>query len=108
MISQLRHRVRLETPATTIDEGGGQTLVWSLTDEVWARIKAVSGREIVRGSQIVPRVNYRVTIRHRADVAAGDRVVIDTEALLIETAADPDGKRRFLILDCQLVDGESL
>ncbi|PKQ06240.1 MAG: head-tail adaptor protein, partial [Alphaproteobacteria bacterium HGW-Alphaproteobacteria-12] len=43
----------------------------------------------------------RVTIRHRTGVTAEMRLLWGARALAISALGDPDGRRRFLVLDCR-------
>ena len=100
MIGQLRHRITFKSPTATPDEGGGQSIAWVDGASVWARIVAQGGPEIVRAGEIVPRAQYRVTIRHRTDITPTMRITFGAKTLEIDAVYDADGDGRVLTVDC--------
>jgi SPP1 family predicted phage head-tail adaptor len=100
VIGELRHRVTIKTPIATLDEGGGQTIDWQDLATVWTRIVTLGGAEIVRASDLVPRLGYRLTIRYRTDVTAAMRVAFGEKLLEIDAVYDPVGDGVALFLDC--------
>jgi SPP1 family predicted phage head-tail adaptor len=100
VIGQLRHRVTFLAPSVTLDDGGGQTLVWQDAATVWARILSLGGAEILRASEIVPRTQYRATIRYRADITSAMRISFGAKTLDIDAVYDADGEGVVLTIDC--------
>ncbi len=100
MIGDLRHRVTFKTPVATLDDGGGQSLVWQDGPGVWARIVSLGGAEVVRASEIVPRGTYRLTIRYRSDVTPAMRIAFGAKLFEIDAIYDPEGKGAVLFVDC--------
>jgi SPP1 family predicted phage head-tail adaptor len=100
VIGQLRHRVTFQSPAATLDEVGGQAIVWQDAATVWARIVALGGPEILRAAEIVPRGAYRLTIRYRTDIGPAMRIAFGDKTLQIDAVFDPEGDGKALFVDC--------
>lgn len=101
VIGALRHRVTLEAPVRTPDEGGAATITWTSLGSVFARIEPTAGREIEQADGIAARVTHKVLIRHRPDVTAAMRLVEGTRVLEIRAVLDLDGRRRWMQCLCE-------
>ncbi len=99
MIGELQHRVTLQSPVETPDEGGGRTLTWTDTATVWARIESSAGKQLVRASELETQTNYRLTIRFRSGVSAAMRVLWNGKTIALTSVYDPDGRGRALVLE---------
>lgn len=78
MIGALRHALRLQAAHRAPDGGGGWHLVWqdaAPNPVIYAAIETAGGGEALRQQQRTPATSHRLRIRHRADVAAGMRLV---------------------------------
>lgn len=96
---QLSSRVALERPVRTSDGSGGATVDWAEVATLWAAIEPVAAGEAFAADRLATRVTHRITIRHRADVEGGMRIVHRGRVLRIEAWRDPDEARRFLVLE---------
>lgn len=99
MIGELRHRITLESPAETPDEGGGRAIAWQTAATVWARIESAAGKELARAGEIEPQTLYRITIRHRSGVSAAMRAQWNGKTIGITSVYDPDGRGVALVLE---------
>jgi SPP1 family predicted phage head-tail adaptor len=100
VIGQLRHRITFQSKVVTPDEGGGQSIAWMDGPTVWARILAQGGGEVMRAGEVTPRVQYRVSVRHRTDLTSAMRIVFGAKTLLIDAIFDADGDKRVLTVIC--------
>lgn len=98
---QLRERVTIQQESLTPDGGGGSTLAWADVATVWASVEPLSGRERMQAQQLESAVDYRVKIRHRADVTAGMRLVWGSAIMNIRAVYNEDRKRKYLTLDSE-------
>lgn len=101
VIGSLRHRVVIERPVRTAGDGGTATIDWTAIGSAFARIEAVSGREIGLADSIAGRVTHRVLIRWRNDVLPEMRFVSSARAYHIRAALDRDGRKRWLTCMCE-------
>ena len=101
VIGSLRHRVLLEVPVRTPDDGGTAIITWMSLGIVHARIEPLSGREIEIAGGIAARVTHKVLMRYRADVLPQMRIVAGTRVLEIEAALDVVGRGRWLKCLCK-------
>ena len=104
MIGQLRHRVTIEAANAGSDSYGGQLDPWAtptVVARVWARIEPLRGREQLSGMQLESRVTHRITIRHRADVGAANRLRFGARVFNIRAVIDVEERGRWLELLCE-------
>lgn len=101
MVGALRHRVTIERPLRTAEDGGTASIAWSSVGTVFARIEAVGGREIEVADGVTGRITHKVLIRWREDVLPEMRIVAGTRILDIRAALDSDGRRRWLRCLCE-------
>jgi SPP1 family predicted phage head-tail adaptor len=100
-IGKLRHRLTLEAPSRTADDGGGGVLTWAAIADLWGAIEVASGGERVTADRLSGTTQPVVTIRYRDDVTAAMRFLSGDRRLLIRAVLDPDGTRRFLRCLCE-------
>lgn len=98
---QLTQRVTLQQRVTTTNAIGETVSTWADVATVWAGAEPLRGRELFAASQAQSSVSVRLTIRWRAGVDAGMRVVWRGEPYAIEgEPIDVDGRREWLELMC--------
>ncbi|HWP38943.1 MAG TPA: head-tail adaptor protein [Gemmatimonadales bacterium] len=92
----LRHQITLEQPAETIASGDA-SVAYTTVATVWAQLEGLVGTN--RGG-LTAEAEYRVRIRHRADVNPRWRLGIagTNRKLGLLSAVDPDGRGRELVL----------
>ncbi len=73
----LMYRVTLQRVKSTKGATGSATESLSVLGKVWAGIKDTSMSERARANNMEAVSDYRVTIRHRKDVTADDRILGD-------------------------------
>jgi SPP1 family predicted phage head-tail adaptor len=100
-IGALRHRLTIEAPQRTAGDGGTATITWTAVAEVFARIEAVTGREIEVADGIAGRISHVILIRWRADIEPAMRFTEGTRHFAIRAALDRDGLRRWLTCLCE-------
>lgn len=96
MIGELDHKVTLEEALQTADGYGGFVTAWNPVIDVWAKIEAVTGRELLPEAER----RSRLTIRWRGGVTPAMRFAYDGRIFEIELVRDPDGLARHLVCDC--------
>lgn len=109
--ANLRERVRLEE-LTLIDGPFNPIEVWEPRGVEPCRVEPMKGSEQWGGDEMIARQAYRVFIRFRADLisTASWRVVWlrggdDEQVLNIEASTNPDERRRYLELLCDVPPG---
>lgn len=103
-IGRLRHRLTLETRSRSPDGGGGAVSAWTPVAELWGAVEAVAGKEAVAADRVSGETACRIVIRHRDDVGPAMRFRRGGEAFDIVAALDGDGRRRFLVCECERRD----
>lgn len=100
-LAALRHRVTIEQPVRTDEEGGAATLVWQQVAAVWAEIEGLDGSEILRAETPVARATHRIVMRYRAGIDATMRIVAAGKYHEIVSALDEEGRKRWLVCYCE-------
>jgi SPP1 family predicted phage head-tail adaptor len=97
---RLRHRVSVQEYVTTQDsETGSVSEAWATMAEMWAEVKALSGREFVAAQTPTPGVTTRITIRHLDNVDASKRIQHgDTIYNIKAVLPDPTFKRHLTLM----------
>jgi SPP1 family predicted phage head-tail adaptor len=103
-IGRLRHRLTLEASSRIDDGGGGAVSTWEELAELWGAVEAVGGKEAVAADRVSGHAGYQIIIRYRDDVVPAMRFRRGAEAFDILAALDKDGRRRFLVCQCERLD----
>jgi SPP1 family predicted phage head-tail adaptor len=101
LIGELRHRVRLEAAVDAPDGAGGFARSFTPIANLWARITPSGAREDFVEQRAEQATTHIVTIRWRGDVTKDMRFVHRGRRLRIQSAFDPDERRRFLVCQCE-------
>lgn len=105
----IRRRLTIQRASSTANSLGEPVQSWTTLYSAWGSVDAVSAQErFASGSQQeLATVTHRIRLRYRDDkvIKPTDRVSFDSKVFDIESAVDPDGRRRELLLLCrELVD----
>ena len=98
-LSELRHRVKILRPITTVDEEGN--LIedgWTVIGVVWAKVLPYAARISNGYAEKVEEVNYRVVIRYREDIQMTDILEWRGKALAMYPL---DGLRKYLVMEAR-------
>lgn len=96
---RLNRRVELLRPERQSDGAGGFVSNFVPYATVWAEVQGMDGRESVIDQVLQGISTYRIRLRFRSDVKASDQLRFAGTLLNITTPpADPDGRRRELVL----------
>ena len=93
---RLRLRLVLEKPVAAPDGAGGSTLDWDAIATIAADVTPLRADERGVGEGIGDVTRHRIIIRHRSDVAAGDRFRLVERIFRIASVTDPAEDGRYL------------
>jgi SPP1 family predicted phage head-tail adaptor len=96
-IGALRRRLVLEAPVATPDGLGGTTKSFQTVAALWAQLEWLGGGERWRLGRPEQAGSWRITLRWRSGIDAGQRLRDGARMFDIRTVADPDGSRRRLV-----------
>lgn len=99
-IGALRHKLHIQSPTRHRQDGGGAEVTWHTVAEVWARLQPRGGGEERAAEKRRGHLRHTVTLRWRPGLGPTQRFVLGGRVLQIESAADPDGRRRWLVCSC--------
>lgn len=94
-------RATLQSAARTPDGGGGFTVTWTAVATVWIAQAAKTGDSDFGPDRSEPRTQYRVTLRRRADVTPGMRLVTAARTLWIDNVLDDGVHSQTMTLSCR-------
>lgn len=97
-LGALRLRAVLLSPVESADEIGGVSRSFSPLASLWCGLEPVLGDEPFEAGRLTETVRHRISMRWRPDVTARMRLSIGSRLFEIESSADPDGRRRRLIV----------
>lgn len=102
---RLTARLVLERPEPVEDSQGGAENGFVELTRVWALVEPRSFAEEEKGPGLVATVTHHVTVRARADLAAGQRFRKGARVFQILALRDPDETGRFQVALCREVTG---
>lgn len=97
---QMTARLTLQQPMDTSDGQGGVERSWQDVASLWARIEPQTILRDEQGEAEIATVTHAITLRHRADLLRGWRLIKGARIFTIRAWRDPDESRRFLLVDC--------
>lgn len=112
-ISELRHVVNIQTATVATSARGAETVTWSDSPQVRAKVRTVSGDERNRDEQVIPVAAHEVTLRW--PMPAG--VTLNTKSRIrwtqdgvtryfgVSFVGEPDNRRRLVVLTCEELVG---
>jgi len=92
MLSTLTQRATLLARTLDPDGGGGFSESWTAFAFVWIALEPRDATDTVGADRLESRARHRITMRRRADLAAGQRVCVGTRLFRIHAVLD-DGPR---------------
>lgn len=93
----LRHELVLQSAAPLPDGLGGHAESWSEIASLFGLIEPVSANSVAGAGQTLETVTHRITMRSRADIRSGMRLVRGPRVFDIVTVHDPDESGRYLV-----------
>lgn len=81
--------------------GGHDVIVDDFATDVWATVRALNGREIVRYDALQATAMVRFIIRFRSDIQHGDRIVWQGDVHNIRYIPPSSGRDPYLQIDAE-------
>ena len=88
MLSELNQRATLLARTLTPDGGGGFAESWEAVATVWIALRPRDATDIATADRLESRVRHVVTLRRRADLAAGQRLIVGPRVFRIHAVLD--------------------
>lgn len=107
---ELDRRIQLLRPSHTVNAAGEAITAWAppTIGNVWAKVRTLSGREMVRNNIVDAELTYLIRIRYRTDVTPDWRIRYGTRTLGISKVLDVGDRREELeIAAYQIVVSEA-
>lgn len=99
--SHIRHRLTLQQEERTPDGAGGYSRVWQDVAELWGEVLPAQGADKLVAGVLQAEQNYIVTLRYRAGVTVGMRLLLGERTLLIHRVTNVQEKNHWLELWAQ-------
>jgi SPP1 family predicted phage head-tail adaptor len=95
----LRTPITIRRAIETQSATGDYDTTWVTIASPYAQVEGLDGREMMMARALQGVSSYRVTIRYRDGILADDQIhFTDVSTLNITSVADPDGRRRTLVI----------
>lgn len=101
MLTTLNQRATLLARTLTPDGGGGFGESWEPFARVWIALQPLSATDAVNADHLESRVHHQITLRRRADLAAGQRVVVGARSFRVHAILDEGPRARYVSLQCE-------
>lgn len=88
------------------NDSGGQDVTYQAVASIWCGDKSaigLTGHQLREAQRLNSTLTHAIQVRHRDDITPTMRLVIGALVLTIEVVADPEMRRRELILQCSRV-----
>ena len=99
-VGTLTDRVQLKRRESLGDGGGGHERIYVPVNNLWARVRSLTGRQGTNADGRAVAISHSVVLRFRSDVSPGDRIVYRGRNLDVVSAADLNGRRAYLSCAC--------
>ena len=103
MIGNLNQRAALQALTLVSDGGGGFSESWTTFATVWIALAPLTGSDVFGPDRNESQVCYRITLRRRDDVSAGQRVIVGTRSFTIIAVLDSGPQPQLMTLDAEAV-----
>lgn len=94
--SDLKHKIQIYRLAEVADSLGGFTTSWILHKTKWAKVKPMSGRELIHADKIDATAASTFTVRFDADILESDKIAFKGDDYNIRSIVNIDEGDRFL------------
>lgn len=105
----LRHRVQLQQESTLPDSFGQPQSTWTTVLTTWARVEAISMREMFQSNQLVSQISHAITMRYQSTVpvAPGMRIVFGNHTYKVQAINNIEERNIILrVLALEIYDVE--
>jgi SPP1 family predicted phage head-tail adaptor len=100
-ITALRHRLMLEEPLRSEDEGGTANITWVPLGEIWAEIRPKGRREVMKDDGYKGFVTHEVRIRHLSGLDQTMRFRFGARVFDIRTIRNQDERNLWIVCECE-------
>lgn len=114
-IADLRHVVNIQTATVATSARGAETVTWSDSPTVRAKVRTTGGDERQRNEMVTPVAGHEVTLRwplpSGVTLTTKSRVKWTQDGTTryfgITAVGEPDNRRRIVVLACDELVGEN-
>jgi SPP1 family predicted phage head-tail adaptor len=99
--SDLTERITLQRRTWADDALGDKPSAYADVAQMWAKVRPVSGAELLKAGQLAGASRYRITLRYRSDLTTDDRFVWRGANLNIQYIGDWGPHEAFVTVDCE-------
>lgn len=86
---ELRNKVNIQSASVTKDSAGGIQEAWTTVHSPWAKLEALSGKEMEVAKQVRADINYRITIRYYSGLTSKHRITWNNKTFNIVSIQNP-------------------
>lgn len=90
--SKLRHRVKLLSQQTTVNEAGEHVTDWAENKTIWAHVAPLSVKDILAAQGSGNKTVARCTVRYQTGITSGMRILHNGQQYHINGDPIPDAQ----------------
>jgi len=102
-VGRLRHRITIQTYTAAVAANGETTKTWTTFKTVYAEVRPVSAREILKGEKSQQEITHVATIRYLSGVLAKMRLTWESRTLEILGVVPDRTDEKMMQLTCKEV-----
>jgi len=100
---KLNKRITIQRATSTQDAAGEVVATWETLSTVWAKVKTLTGSELVNAKAVESRITVKVIVR-KTDVLITDRIIYGSRTLEILSVIDAHEQEREYHISCAEVN----
>lgn len=98
---ELDQRIKIMRGVDTPDGYGGNTVVFTEVNEIWALVRPLSGREVTDYDRVNAESRYLFVVRYPIDIQDSDRIDWDGEGYNIRFRKKPKGRELYMQIEAE-------
>ncbi len=98
---KLRNKVVIQEPKEIVNSTGEVTQSWQDVDRVWCSVEPLRGAEFFAAAQTQGQADYKIIMRHRADLTPKMRLLFNNQPLDIEAVINVESRNRMIEIMCR-------
>lgn len=100
-ISDLQHRMTLQSESRVADDGGGYVLSWVDTAVLWASIEPRYGKERVSSGALNTSITHIITVRYGVPITSSMRLVHGSRLFNIRRVTNDCENNKWQIIEAE-------
>lgn len=100
-IGKMRHRVTLQSQASTTGDGGQRNVTYPDIATVWAAIEPSPHAPVLRGDHLDYPVTHIISLRYAPAYLAARRITLGARIFWVRSSINPGEKNEFIVFNAE-------